>query len=68
MKMWSKKYGVGSMRTIFLVAILLTSYFLLLTPIFAHEDGENNTATIHMYDDRYDPQDITISVGETMIF
>ena len=34
----------------------------------AHEVDLQNTTVIHMYDDYYEPQDVTITVGDTIIF
>lgn len=51
-----------------ILAILLVSHATLFTPAYAHEvTGEGNTY-IHMYDDRYEPKDVTIEAGTTVIF
>jgi plastocyanin len=34
----------------------------------AHEVDLQNTTVVHMYDDYYEPQDVTISAGDTIIF
>ena len=34
----------------------------------AHEVEQPNTTIVHMYDDRYEPRDVTITAGDTIIF
>lgn len=50
-----------------LVVISILSLGLCVS-VSAHEVADESTTVVHMYNDRYEPRDITVTAGDTVIF